>query len=376
MKILMVTEFFPTGKDLTFTGGVEARTFYVAKHLATKHEITVLTTRLIDSQESERLFNFKVIRVGKPQPYHATSSSILNRITFVKNSIKASNDIEVDVVEGTNFITHLAALLISIKKKIPRVAWYPDVWIGSWIKNAGAIGLLGEILERINLKIGFSSYIAISQQTKHKLEKYTVSKIDVIPCGVDIDEFKSSRSKKENTIICISRLAKYKNIDDLILAFDLLRKRQKGLGLIIVGTGPQEKELKDLATKLKIQNIKFLSNLKRNDLTNLLFKSRIFCLPSQTEGFGIVVIEAAAAGVPYVVSDIPVFKQVTKNGQGGLFFQLANVKDLSLKIEKLLEDQALYQRKIKEGVSLAKNYQWSDIAQATEKVYLNLARNK
>ena len=42
----MISEFFPTGKDLRFTGGVEARTFYIAKYLSKNHKIPILTTRL------------------------------------------------------------------------------------------------------------------------------------------------------------------------------------------------------------------------------------------------------------------------------------------------------------------------------------------
>lgn len=369
MKILLVTEFFPTGKDLKFTGGVEARTFYTAKYLAKNHQITILTTRLKGSKGLQRMFNFKVIRVGKSQDYRATATGILSRLSFIRNAIKKSRDIDADIVEGTNFITHLIAVWIGAQKKIPRVAWYPDVWIGSWLQNAGVTGLFGEILERLNLKIGFSAYIAISRQTKNKLKKYVKGEINIIPCGVEPSEFKV-KTKKQNTIICISRLAKYKNIKDLILAYALLKKQEKQLSLVIIGRGPQERELKDLAKNLKLKReIKFLSNLNRKDLIRQLTASTIFCLPSEVEGFGISIVEAAAAGIPYVVADTPVTREITKNGQGGTFVSPGDIYGLSAKIKKLLISPRLYRQKVKEGLRLAQNYQWLQIAKQTETVY-------
>lgn len=372
MKILLATEFFPTGKDFKFTGGVEARTFFIAKYLAKNHQITILTTRLKGSKEQDRMFNFKIIRVGKSQDYRATATGILSRLSFVINAIKKSQEINADIVEGTNFITHLIAIWIGVKKKIPRVAWYPDVWIGSWLQNAGAVGLLGEIVERLNLKIGFSAYIAISRQTKNKLKKYVNGEINIIPCGVEPSEFKV-KTKKQNTIICISRLAKYKNIKDLILAYALLKKQVEQLSLVIVGRGPQERELKDLAKNLKLKRaVKFLSNLSRKDLIRQLTASTIFCLPSEVEGFGIAIIEAAAAGIPYVVADTPVTRETTKNGQGGTFVSPGDIYGLSAKIKKLLISPRLYRQKVKEGLRLTQNYQWQGIAKKTEKIYTYL----
>jgi glycosyltransferase involved in cell wall biosynthesis len=105
------------------------------------------------------------------------------------------------------------------------------------------------------------------------------------------------------------------------------------------------------------------------DLIKLLKSSTIFCLPSQVEGFGISTIEAAAAGVPYVVSDIDVFREITRNGQGGLLFDTNSISDLASKIQRLLKDHSLYAKKVIEGYKLAARYQWQDVAKATEKVY-------
>lgn len=374
MKILLVTEFFPTGKDLRFTGGVEARTFFLAKYLALKHQVFVLASRDKASPSQEKLNNITIYRVGPRQNYSATAGNVINRIKYVRRAINFGQSLDIDIVDGSNFIAHLIAKEIANNQKTPLVFWYPDLWIGSWIKNIGIFGIFGEMLERLNLARGASAYIAISNSTAQKLKKYIKDKIHIIACGVDFKEFKSSSKKfLKPTIICISRLVPYKRIEDLIWAFALLLKKGLDLNLIIVGRGPREKKLKNICQMLKISTkVSFFQNLPRKELIEKIKSSHLSCLPSQVEGFGISTVESAAAGVPYVISDIPVFKEITKNGKGGLIFKLGDVKDLAGKIEKLLTDRSLYQKKAKEAQNLAKNYQWQEIAKKTEEVYRQL----
>lgn len=376
MKILLLCEFFPVGEGLKFSGGVEARTYFLAKYLATKHEVTVLTSRVAGPRK-EKINGFTVLRVGNKRRYLAAAGGLLERINFIRQAITVAKTIDADIVDGSNFLTHFIAKRISLHTKIPSVAWYPDVWLGQWTKNTGIIGILGEALERFNLANGFDAYIAISKSTAKKLSAKIKKNISIIPCGVDKNEFKDNPKKSDvPTIICVSRLAKYKNIKDLVMAFALVSQKIKKAKLIIVGSGPESKNLKDLVKNLKLQRkTQFLSSLPRRQLLNLYLSSSVFCLPSQVEGFGIVVVEAAAAKTPYVISDIDVFKEVTQNGKGGLLFKLGDAKDLADKLEMLLTDKNLYHAKQKEGGQLVKNYLWEDIAKKTQKVYQGLLKN-
>lgn len=371
MKILMVCEFFPSGGDLKFSGGVEARTFYVAKYLAKKHEVFIIASNNSKNLKIEKMFNFTIYRVGSKQQYTATVGNIFDRIKFIIKAVKFAKNIDVDIVDGGNFVCHFIAKIIAINKKIPVVAWYPDVWVGTWLKNSGPLGIFGEILERVNLLLGFDGYIAISASTAKKLKKFTKKDIRVIPCGIDKSEFKSRLKKTDNpTIISISRLAKYKNLGTLIKAFSDVVCDTKTARLIIVGRGPEYERLLNLIKILKLEKkVRLLANLTRKHLIELLESSHIFSLPSTVEGFGISIIEAAAAGTPYVVSDIDVFREITKNGFGGLLFSQNNPYDLSQKIKILLTDKNLYDQKVKECQSLSENYQWLQIAVQTEAVY-------
>lgn len=374
MKILIITEFFPTGKDLKFSGGVEGRNLFVAKGLAKKNKVTIITSQIRKSPKNEKIFKINVIRVSPKRNYVASTGNLIERILFIKNAISKSKEIDADIVEGTNFISHFIAIWISKNKKIPRVAWYPDVWIGSWVKNAGIYGIFGEILERINLLFGFTLYVAISEETKRKLKRHTKGNIKVIPCAVYKSEFKKKIKKTdEPTIITISRLTKYKNIKTLILAFSHLKTKIPRVKLIIIGTGPEEKNLKNLSKALNVKrSIKFKSNLPRKELISLIKTSHIFSLPSTVEGFGIATIEAAAASVPYVNSNIPPIKEVTKNGKGGFLVDPMSPYQFSNKFEDLLTNKKLYLKKSNDALILSKNYDWEKISQETETIYNSL----
>ncbi|MDP2649733.1 MAG: glycosyltransferase family 4 protein [bacterium] len=371
MKILFITEFFPTGKDLKFSGGVEARNFFLAKNLAKKHKVYVLTSKLPGTKKREKLSSFEVFRVGNIRSYDATANNVIQRIKFIISAIKFANTLDIDLVDSSNFVTHFAAKIVSFRKKIPHIAWYPDVWIGSWIKIAGISGVLGEILERTNLLLGANAYIAISKETASKLKKNTNRKVYVIACGVDQKEFaKTSPKFKNNTIICISRLAKYKNIRTLIIAFAHLSTKVKNVKLLIVGVGPEGNSLKELTKTLNIKNkVNFLSNLSRRELVEKIKSSHIFSLPSFVEGFGIATIEACAAGIPYVNSNIPTQKEITQNGVGGFLVDPDEPMEFSEKFQQLLKNKKLYSKKSKEAKKLAIRYNWEEISRETEKIY-------
>ena len=378
MKILFVTEFFPQGRDLKFSGGVEARTYFVAKYLAKNHQVDVIASRQKGSKKLDIINGIKIHRVGPVLNYSETASlpAIPNKIMFILSAIKTGIFLKPNIVDGANFIAHLIAKQISLKNKIPVVFWYPDVFIGQWTKNSKVVGIFGSLLERFNLSRSADHFIAISKLTLNKLVKNNVSgkKISQIYCGVDQNEFSSTVAKnKKFTVICVSRLVSYKRIDHLVKAFSQVSKKRRDIRLILIGSGPDENKLKQLCHNLKISNkVNFLKNLKRGDLIKQIKAAHLFCLPSSVEGFGIATIEAAAAGLPYIVSDIEIFKEVTKNGQGGLLFKLGDIEDLSKKLEKFIYDKIFYSQKSNDARKLSLFYDWSKIANQTEAVYKNL----
>lgn len=350
MKLLFLTEFFPHDQRLIFTGGVEARVYYIA-------------TR------AKKDFSVKLIS-SSSKKIPATPISVFTRIYYLAYSFIKALKTDFDMVEASNFISYLPAFFAARCKGKKAIAWIPDVLGRDWFQFGSFIGIFGSLLEKLSLKLNWDHWIALSHSTKNKLisQGIKTDKITVVHGGINPQEFKLKKPKKYSqfTVICVARLVRTKQIKDLITAFSYLNKSR----LIIVGQGPLKKELRESAAKLKLSNkISFQKNLSRQQLIDTLHRSHLFCLPSTVEGFGLVTIEAMAAGLPAVIADIPINQEITNQGQGALFFKPKTPTDLANQLKRLIKNQTLYQQKKRQALKLSQQYTWSKIYQQTKKVY-------
>ena len=379
MDIGIISEYFPKSEKLELRGGAEARAFHIAKNLAKKknNEVTVITSREYGTKRDDEILGMKVFRVGKSRKY-SQAGSVIERFTFIKEAIKIGKQQDFDIVEGANFLSYPAAWKIGEHLDIPKVITYHDVWIGKWIKNIGISGIFGEVLERYTLSKKWNLIIANSNYTKENLRHagLDLNNIITIRNGVDLAKYRNIKVEKfeEPTICAISRLVKYKRVDDLIKAVNIIKKDIPNIKLKIIGTGPEEANLKKLVSKLNLgDNIEFLVFVENHDdVIRILKASHVFALPSIVEGFGMVVIEAMAAGIPYVASDIPPIRETTNSGIGGLLFEPVNSEDLALKIQELLRDESLRKTLMKDVNKHIKEYDWSIIAHEVESLYEKL----
>jgi len=379
MKILLITEFFPN-KNKCFSGGVEARTYFLVKHLTLKHKLIVISRRKKNEQKIERGINLKIIRLGKEnKEVEASFSSLLPRFLFLINAFIQALKQDFDLVEGSNFICLIPAYFAGLFKKKPVIAWYPDIYEQEWFKNFFFLtALFGWLTEKFGLILPWSAVIALSKQTKNKLIKAGINskKIKVIYGGVDIEFVDKLKIKKysQPTICCIARMVPYKNIDCLIKAINFVKEEIPQIKCLIIGKGPEKAKLFKLTKKLMLdQRITFKQDLSYYELIKSLKSSHLFCLPSRIEGFGLATIEALACRLPFIIADNAINKEITK-GKGGLFFEINNAQDLAKKIIQIFKDKKLSYDLIKQGRKILKNYHWKEIAKQTEKVYLRTIR--
>jgi glycosyltransferase involved in cell wall biosynthesis len=104
----------------------------------------------------------------------------------------------------------------------------------------------------------------------------------------------------------------------------------------------------------------------------IIERAQVFALPSDSEGFGIVVLEAMASGVPVVCSDIPPLREVTA-GRGALLFEPGDSDDLAEKLIALLTDEELYRGKVAEASSRAQQFAWPRVLSKIEAIYADVA---
>lgn len=187
--------------------------------------------------------------------------------------------------------------------------------------------------------------LAVSGAVKKDLLDLGVpaEKVSVIHNGIDFEFFSRSEEKtgnKQVKIGVVSRLAYEKNLKLLIKVFSKLQKVFPGISLEIVGSGPQQASLELLVKQKKItKQVIFHGNLDREGVASFLQSIDIFALPTLSESFGIVLLEAGAAGVPVVATEVGGVPEVVKDKKTGLLCKPNDFNDFYEKLKLLLSNQ-------------------------------------
>lgn len=159
-------------------------------------------------------------------------------------------------------------------------------------------------------------------------------KLLMSPCGFDIEYFRFAREDKKTSffrVIFVGLVSLRKGVQYLIQAWDKLGLATRTTELVIVGV--MQKDFALIAHKLPIGvNVKFIGSVNRSELKKLYQESSLFVLPSIEDGFGMVIGEAMASGLPVICSTNSAGPDLINEGQHGLLTAPANVQDLAEKI--------------------------------------------
>jgi len=178
----------------------------------------------------------------------------------------------------------------------------------------------------------------------------------------------------ENFLLTVGHLEERKNYPNLISAIKILQLKGVHLNLIIVGNDSGKKnEIKEHIKKLKLsKNVFLLEGLEDIFLKTLYKKSELFVFPSYYEGFGIPILESLEAGTPVLLSDIKVFREITKNIYQQEFFNPKEPKDIANKIEKSLKK--IRGKGVKDKVSVPNEFEYEYIAKNLIEIYKELVK--
>lgn len=361
MKILLFMEYLPEGDDAQIMGGIEARCFYVARWLRQDHDVLLY-----------------IDRTGGARSTHASARSLPRRLWYLLRSVARGLRADFDVIDSTSSITHPFAWLLGLLRHKPVVLWYPDVLIGSWRGgHFGKIGALGELVERLTLKLPGLRYMAISDSTRSKLLDQGVApeRIEVVPCGYEpsvVDEILPEHGvpRRPGQIVLVNRLVPYKRVDLLIDAVAKLAPERPDLRATIIGSGPQFGVLREHAERQGVDDrVEFAGLVESHlDVLRAVAEAEVFVSCSEIEGFGIVVVEAMSLATPYVVTDIPAFREVTGGGIGGTLFPRGDAGALANAVAELLD--APDRRAVGDrGRAFAARYTWQSVAEQTAAYY-------
>jgi glycosyltransferase involved in cell wall biosynthesis len=178
------------------------------------------------------------------------------------------------------------------------------------------------------------------------------------------------------TVVAVGRLIPAKGFDILIRAHAQLARRGVDHHLLIVGEGEERPRLEALRRELKVEATCFLPGRAENPLP-LIKQATVFALSSRYEGFGMVLLEAMAAGTPIVATDCPKGpREVLEGGRTGMLVQPENVEALTNAIEHLLASPSARDRLSRLGSERVRHYDAKRIALRWQSLIEELVRQR
>jgi len=208
-----------------------------------------------------------------------------------------------------------------------------------------------------------------------------LAEITVIPNGIDSTRWPFATRMPHTgpaELLYIGRLEYEKGVHELIAALPRIRRTHPGTTLTIAGDGTQQDWLVELARKHKVLKcVRFAGRAEHEQLLALLHRVDVAVLPSHYEPFGIVALEAAAAGTPLVTSDVGGLGEAVIDGRTGLSFPPRDIAALADAVRAVLDNPAAAQRRaVAARERLTSDFDWHTVAVRTAGVYLAAKRRE
>ena len=257
--------------------------------------------------------------------------------------------------------------LISKLKGLPYIAH-----IHLDVNPSGPLGFLLEIYKKWFLKKVLKSAAKIICQTESQksliASKYALplESIAVIPNGVSEEYFVGKKTSQNPVphLLFVGRLSVQKNLSLLIEA---IAQMQTSVFLDIVGEGELRESIEALIQKHNLYNVHLHGQKIGRELLEFYKSADIFVLPSLQEGISNAMLEALAAGLPLVASDLPETREII--GDCGVLIQDPTATNYARTLDALLSNKQTIQNLSILSVQKARSFSWENVLDATEDVY-------
>lgn len=368
MRILVIVPYYSP-----HLGGLENYARHISQGLSDLgHEIMIVTSNhLIRHKEVVTIDGIKVHRLPYWFKLFNTPVNPLWRIQLrriVKNY-------QPDVINAHTPVPYISDTGERVRGNIPFILTYHN----DLTKNNYILDILCQLEYMLltNKTLRRSTNIIGTSSTYIEHSRYLSPHIDkcrVISPGVDTKLY--TIQKKDNTqskVLFVGQLHSnhsHKGLNVLIRAMPLLKS--ENVELIIVGEGDDIPRYKALALELGVSSINFMGRISDKQLASTYQSASVLILPSTTkaEGFGMVILEAAACGTPTIASNIGGISEAVQNGKTGLLIEPNNTRALAEAIDVVLGDPILREQLGSNAYQRAINdFNWSLQSKKTEKVF-------
>jgi phosphatidylinositol alpha-mannosyltransferase len=362
MKIGLVTPYvYP------LPGGVNQHVRHLYANLRLRgHDVRILTS----SHGLQRASQGDVIRIGKG--FSVPSNGSVGTITISPRYVSQVQDVldreRFDLLHFHEPFVPFLSLVVLRQSTSVNIATFHAY---------GGFSPAYELGSRM-----FSSYpnrlhgrIAVSAAARHFIDRYFPGDYKVIPNGVDASRFARAVpiarwQDGTKNILFVGRFEPRKGLLDLLKAYRILRKTGCECRLLVVGGGPQEREARRYVLTTRLGGVQFLGRVPDDERDALFKTADVYCSPATgRESFGIVLLEAMAAGTAIVCSDIHGYKGVARRGREALLVPPHEPKELAAALARVLGDDALRSAMGASGVERAGEFSWERVTAKVEDYY-------
>jgi glycosyltransferase involved in cell wall biosynthesis len=352
-------------------GGSEVHLWEVSKRIASYgHEVTIFSEKFEGAPAHEMLGDVEVYRAGGRVSVH--SQAFLNYLGRFKQQYDLVVD---DIAHAVPWFTplyvkepivavvhHIHREILDLELPFPysRIACLAEQSIPKIYKNI--------------------PFITVSESTKKDLVNLGIpsSMIRVTYLGIDHNRYKPNWDHKAPFpyILCLGRMKRYKNIDQVLEAVKLVAEKVSDVKLSIAGRGDENiiENIKRLSRKMGLESIvEFHKEITEEEKVKFLQKAWVCVTASRREGWGLTVLEAAACGTPTVAYDVKGLRDSIINGKTGLLAHYGDREDLSKLITRVLTDDLLRKRLSQEAAEWSECFDWDKTARQTLKTFFAAA---
>jgi glycosyltransferase involved in cell wall biosynthesis len=333
-------------------GGAEVHFHEIFSRIARLgHEVTLFCSNFPGSLECETIDGIEIIRKGGRNTFNFWVA-----IKYWTAFRHQSFDVIIDDINKIPFFTP-----IFVRKPIVGIVHHlfgKTVFLETHFLAALYVYLSEKFIKHF---YRHTPIFVVSESTREEFRQlgFLPENLALVPNCIDPAIYRPTGVEKCKTPVVgyFGRLKKYKCIDHLLRAFQILRKDFPEARLKIVGDGDDRVRLERITQELGLRdNVEFTGHVSMGK------KVRFVVNTSSKEGWGLTVLEANACGTCVIASDVPGLRDSVIDGETGLLYEYGNIGQLVEKMALLLRDQALVTRLSKNALEWSKKFRWEDSA--------------
>lgn len=314
--------------------------------------------------------------IGRPIPLRVSGS--VARITL---SLRTAGRVR-EVLEQPFDIVHVHEPFMP-QLPIQFLRYSTAVNVGTWhaARESNFFYIYGRrLIKRWQTKL--DGKIAVSNAAVKHIEQYFPGYYNIIPNGVDVDHFTQDAEPlpefmdgKKN-VLFVGRPEKRKGLKYLIRAFVHVQRAIPDSRLIVVGAGKFDR-YESAVRRMKLRDVVFRSYVPFDELPRYHKSAHVFCAPNTGfESQGIVLLEAMAAGMPIVASNIDGFAGVLTHGVEGLLVRREDANALADGLIEILSDPARAAVMVSRGRERVDHFRWDRVSQQVLSYYERLIHER